>query len=62
MVLQIAREFFLDENGSEIAEYALVLALFAIVAIIGVQSVAFVANNSVEADETGFANSMAVGN
>jgi Flp pilus assembly pilin Flp len=55
------RDLLADECGSEIAEYALVLALFSIVAILGVETLSLVANNNVESDSTNFSNSMAVG-
>jgi len=47
-------EFLRDERGSELAEYALVLSVFALASIITVQLMSSTANARVETDETNY--------
>jgi Flp pilus assembly pilin Flp len=54
-------EFFRDDGGSELAEYALVLSLFAVVSLVAAQAMATKANARVETDETNYTNAFVNG-
>jgi len=54
-------EFFRDDRGSELAEYALVLSLFAVISLVAAQQLATKANARVETDETNYTNAFVNG-
>ncbi len=54
-------EFLLDDRGSELAEYALVLSVFAVASILTVQLIASTANSRVETDETNYSGAFVNG-
>jgi len=56
-----ATAFFLDDSGSELAEYALVLTAFTLIAIVAVQALGTTGNAQVESDETNYANAFVAG-
>ncbi len=50
------RSFLLDESGQEIAEFALILSVFSIIAITGFALVATVTSQTVSAQQTSLTN------
>jgi Flp pilus assembly pilin Flp len=54
LTLTRVAELWRDENGSELAEYALVLTCFALISIIAMQLIETTANAQVENDETNY--------
>jgi Flp pilus assembly pilin Flp len=53
--------FLSDDAGSELVEYALALAFFAIVAIVGMNVIPKAAVSQVTTDDTNFSQSLANG-
>jgi len=49
-------EFFADDSASVLTEYALVLAVLAIVCMVGFEDISSAAGDSVATDTTGFTN------
>jgi Flp pilus assembly pilin Flp len=54
-------EFVRDDCGSELAEYALVISLFALISLVAAQQMATKANARVETDETNYTNAFVNG-
>ena len=50
------RSFLFDENGQEIAEFALILSVFSLIAITGFAILATITSTSVTAQQTSLSN------
>jgi Flp pilus assembly pilin Flp len=59
--LDSARAFVRDDRGSELVEYSLALAFFAVIAIVGMQLIPKTANTQVTTDDNNFSQSLANG-
>ena len=53
--------FLRDETGSELVEYGLALAFFALIAIVGMHVIPHAAQTQVTTDDTNFSQSLANG-
>lgn len=54
-------DFLFDESGSELAEYALVMTAFTVIALVAVNVLGNTGNAEVESDETSYSNAFVVG-
>ncbi len=59
--LKTVRSLIFDETGSELVEYCVVLAVFAIAMIVALKAVPQTANNQFNTDENNFSQSLANG-
>jgi Flp pilus assembly pilin Flp len=53
--------FLLDDSGSELAEYALVLSAFTVIAVLAVRVLGTTGNAQVESDENSYTNAFVTG-
>jgi Flp pilus assembly pilin Flp len=60
-VLRRGIDFLRDDSGSELVEYALVLALFTLISMATVQVMAVTGNAQVENDSTNYTNAFVNG-
>jgi Flp pilus assembly pilin Flp len=60
-ILNRAREFWRDDAGAELFEYAIVLVCFAIASMLALHVIDSKANTVVEQNETSYANSLVNG-
>jgi Flp pilus assembly pilin Flp len=61
IALQRGIDFLRDDSGSELAEYALVLSAFTIIALVAVNVLGKTGNAQVENDETNYTNAFVAG-
>jgi Flp pilus assembly pilin Flp len=61
IALERGIDFLLDDSGSELAEYALVLTAFTLIAMAAVDVLGQTGNAQVENDETSYSNAFVAG-
>jgi hypothetical protein len=54
-------DFVCDDSGSELAEYALVMTAFTLIALVAVNVLGKTGNAQVESDETNYTNAFVAG-